>query len=214
MTTQRGAPILDRTITRQVERTVSTPGVSTSTWNALSTVGNPGNGEWRRDSDTMLTIGLNPTSGGAIPFDLEPIDGVTVDIDGVSETLNLTTVQQIRSLLSGAVVALTLTFDGDLPPAGAVLELGIPTGASTPITTTVTLKVWAARRDFTGQDFTTVFQGSVVGVEDRRYVVRSESGPWTRGDQFIAEDGVSTWNVRGVSQIGRSYLEILARDVG
>ena len=43
--------------------------------------------------------------------------------------------------------------------------------------------------------------------------MRAESGPWAEDDTFTDEDG-KTSTVEGVEQIGRGYLELLARNVG
>ena len=43
--------------------------------------------------------------------------------------------------------------------------------------------------------------------------MRAESGPWAAGDTFTDEDGVAL-SVQGVQQIGRAYLELLARSGG
>ena len=82
-----------------------------------------------------------------------------------------------------------------------------PTGEATEV------KVWAGRRDFSGRDFSQVVQGGIINLRDTRYIVRAESGPWTAGDSFVDEDGV-TLVVQGVQQIGRQFLEILARSGG
>ena len=56
-------------------------------------------------------------------------------------------------------------------------------------------------------------QGGFITLRDTRYIVRAESGPWAAGDGFEDEDG-ATLVVQGVEQIGRSYLELLARSGG
>ena len=88
-----------------------------------------------------------------------------------------------------------------------------PLGNPLPPTSETEVKLWAARRDFTGRDFSQVVQGSLITIRDTRYIVRAESGPWAAGDSFEAEDGV-TLTVQGVQQIGRRYLELLARSGG
>ena len=91
-----------------------------------------------------------------------------------------------------------------LNPLGQPLP---PTGEATEV------KIWAGRRDFSGRDFSQVVQGGLVSIRDTRYIVRVETGPWSAGDTFIDEDGV-TLSVQGVQQIGRQYLELLARSGG
>ena len=75
------------------------------------------------------------------------------------------------------------------------------------------VKVWAARRDFSGKDFSQVVQGGLISIRDTRYIVRVESGPWSAGDSIIDEDG-ERLVVQGVAQVGRQYLELLARSGG
>ena len=88
-----------------------------------------------------------------------------------------------------------------------------PLGNPLPPTSETEVKLWAGRRDFTSKDFSSVVQGGLITIRDTRYIVRSESGPWAAGDAFKDEDGV-TLNVQGVQQIGRAYLELLARSGG
>ena len=88
-----------------------------------------------------------------------------------------------------------------------------PLGNPLPPTSETEVKLWAQRRDFTGRDFSQVVQGGLVTVRDTRYIVRAESGPWSPGDTFLDEDGV-TLTVQGVQQIERAYLELLVRSGG
>ena len=88
-----------------------------------------------------------------------------------------------------------------------------PLGNPLPPTSETEVKVWAGRRDFSGRDFSQVVQGGLISIRDTRYVVRAESGPWAAGDTFQDEDG-ATLTVQGVEQIGRGYLELLARSGG
>ena len=88
-----------------------------------------------------------------------------------------------------------------------------PLGNPLPPTSETEIKVWAARRDFSGRDFSQVVQGSLITIRDTRYVMRVETGPWAAGDTFKDEDGV-TLSVQGVQLIGRQYLELLARSGG
>ena len=104
--------------------------------------------------------------------------------------------RQITRIVKGASPGLN--------PLGQPLP---PTGEATEV------KIWAGRRDFSGRDFSQVVQGGLVTIRDTRYVVRSETAPWSAGDTFTDEDGV-TLSVQGVQQIGRAYLELLARSGG
>ena len=88
-----------------------------------------------------------------------------------------------------------------------------PLGNPLPPTSETEVKLWAGRRDFSGRDFSQAVAGGLVSIRDTRYIVRAESGPWAAGDTFADEDGV-TLAVQGVQQIGRSYLELLARSGG
>ena len=88
-----------------------------------------------------------------------------------------------------------------------------PFGQPIAPTSETEVKVWAARRDFSGKDFSQVVQGGLISIRDTRYIVRVESGPWSAGDIFQDEDGVIL-SVQGVQQLGRSYLELLARSGG
>ena len=88
-----------------------------------------------------------------------------------------------------------------------------PLGQPLPPTSETEVKVWAGRRDFSGRDFSQVVQGGFITLRDTRYIVRSESGPWAAMDTFRDEDG-ETLTVQGVEQIGRGYLELLARSGG
>ena len=71
MTTRRdfAAPVLDRLIRREVTTEVVVPATTAIRHDALETMsGNRiGDGEWRRESDTELSIGLNDSNGSRIP---------------------------------------------------------------------------------------------------------------------------------------------------
>ena len=88
-----------------------------------------------------------------------------------------------------------------------------PLGNPLPPTSETGVKLWAGRRDFSGRDFSQVVEGGLITIRDTRYIVRAESGPWAAGDTFTDEDG-ETLVVQGVQQIGRGYLELLARSGG
>ena len=87
-----------------------------------------------------------------------------------------------------------------------------PLGQPLPPTSETEVKLWAQRRDFSGRDFSQVQQGGLITIRDVRYIVRAESGPWAARDTFRDEDGI-TLTVQGVQQIGRSFLELLARAI-
>ena len=104
--------------------------------------------------------------------------------------------RQITRIVKGASPGLN-PLGNPLPPTGEATEV----------------KLWAGRRDFSGRDFSQVVQGALISIRDTRYIVRVESGPWAAGDTFKDEDG-ATLSVQGVQQIGRQYLELLARSGG
>ena len=88
-----------------------------------------------------------------------------------------------------------------------------PLGQPLPPTSETEVKLWAERRDFSRAGLLPGGTGGLITVRDTRYIVRSESGPWVARDTFKDEDGV-TLVVQGVQQIGRQYLELLARSGG
>lgn len=223
MTTREFTPRLDRQITREVETTTTIQGGNDFTWDTRHVVepnGTPTDGSWYRATDRQLYFGAAPSTGGTFPSDLEaPVSGVEVSLDGGAATvLTVTTITVERHLFTLQPTAYTLDFDGDLPdlPIPALtqeLKLRIPGGQPMTVTTTADVSIWAARRDFSGRDFSQVVEGGFITLRDTRYIVRSESGPWAAMDTFKDEDGV-TLHVQGVQQIGRGYLELLARAGG
>ena len=196
MTTREFTPRLDRQIFHEVTTTVE---VSASTPYAYDTqdsqAGRVDDGGWRREGDTELAIGLRDSNGLAFPvFTLEA-------------PVTLTALAALRNPF-GTPLGVVLTFDGPLPAAGTALVIMVPSGGTQTVTQTVMQPLWAGRRDFSQ-----VVQGGIINLRDTRYIVRAESGPWTAGDSFVDEDG-NTLNVQGVEQIGRQYLELLARSGG
>ena len=216
MTTREFTPRLDRQITREVTTTTITQGGIDFTWAEELTVDiDPQDGQWRRTSDRQLILSANPTTGGAFPDDLEaPVRGVEVSFDdGAATQLTITAITIKRHFFTFMPLTVTLDFDGDLPASGELLKVRLPGGQDIEVTTTEQVKIWAGRRDFSGRDFSQVVQGGLINLRDTRYIVRAESGPWTAGDAFNDEDG-NRLTVQGVEQIGRGYLELLARSGG
>ena len=214
MTTREFTPRLDRQISHDVTTTVEVPASKTYVFNTeeLST-DRIDDGGWRRDSDTELAIGLNDSNGVSFPDLFPPLTDAEVAFDGATATiLTLTGFDLIRNPF-GQLLGILLTFDDVLPAAGTALSLMVPTGGTQSVTQTVTQALWAARRDFSGKDFSQVLQGGIITIRDTRYVVRAESLPWAAGDSFQDEDGV-TLTVQGVQLIGRQYVELLARSGG
>ena len=175
------------------------------------TTGSVPDGEWRRDSDTELALGLNDTNGLAFPDDLTLPTSVEVAFDGAAATiLTITALDVLRDPLSFIPLGIRLTFGGTLPAAGTALAITVETGG----TQTVTRQTWAARRDFMGRDVVQASDTGLYSLADSRFIVRAEGPAWDEGDTFIDDEGV-TRTVRGVAQIGRSrYLELLARSIG
>ena len=107
--------------------------------------------------------------------------------------------------------AWALTIDGALPAADATLTLRLPVGGG--VERTVSRKVWASRRDFTGRDFlsTNTDREAVVGLS--RWIVRAGGVTWREGDTFEDADG-QTWTVEGVAQLDRGrFVELTAKRV-
>ena len=215
MTTREFTPRLDRQISHEVTTTVEVPASTAYVYDTerFQTGDRVDDGEWRRDSDTELAIGLNDSNGVSFPDLTTPTSGVEVSWDGAAVTTLTVTVFGILSNPFGLPLGILLTFDGVLPAAGTALSLMVPSGGTQTVTQTVTQTIWAQRKDFSGRDFSQVVQGGIISVRDTRYVVRSESGPWADGDTFTDEDG-ETLTVQGVQQIGRAFVELLVRSGG
>ena len=161
MTTREFTPRLDRQISHDVTTTVEVPASKTYVFNTeeLST-DRIDDGGWRRDSDTELAIGLNDSNGVSFPDLIPPLTDAEVAFDGATATiLTLTGFAFIRNPF-GQLLGILLTFDDVLPAAGTALSLMVPTGGTQSVTQTVTQALWAARRDFSGKDFSQVVQGS------------------------------------------------------
>ena len=221
MTTRRGeSPILDRRLFREVPVETEAPAITTFAYDARETrSGNRvDNGEWRRDNDTTLALGLEDSNGVVFPLDLPiPTSDVKVSWDGADPTiLNITALDVLRNPFA-LPLGLRLTFGGALPAAGTVLTVVVATGGVDTIITTTQKGIWYSRRDFTGRDLLTTFEGGQITIEDSRFLVRAQGPTWDVGDTFTDDQGV-TRTVRGLGQIhslGRNrYLEILVRSVG
>ena len=78
---------------------------------------------------------------------------------------------------------------------------------------TVTRKVWASRRDFTGRDLLDVSADRTVVAALSRWTVRANGLTWREGDTFEDSDG-QAWTVEGVAQLDRGrFLELTAKRV-
>ena len=209
------APVLDRLIQREVTTTVEVPATTAFAYDAqeLSGGNRVDDGEWRRDSDTELAIGLNDSNGLSFP-DLTLSVSAEVAFDGAAATtLTITDMVLLRNPF-GLPLGILLTFGGALPAAGTALTIAIATGGTQTVTQTAMRSVWAARRDFRARDQAELGDGDNFTLEDSRFVVRFEGPSWNQGDTFI-DDGGQARTVRGVNEIGRGrWLELLARSIG
>ena len=216
MTNRNYTPVLDRLIRREVTTTVEVPATMIYAYDAEELT--PGNriddGEWRRDSDTELNVGLNDSNGLEFPDDLTlPVTGVEVSWDGATATtLTLTALEILRIPGQGVPIGVALTFDGPLPAAGTALSIGIDTGNTQTIEQTTTRKTWAARLDYRGRDFLSAGDIGRFPVTSTRFVVRVEGQTWSIGDTFIDDKG-ETQEVQGIGEVaGRGrYLELLTQ---
>lgn len=74
------------------------------------------------------------------------------------------------------------------------------------------VKVWARRTDFLGKDLITITDAGPATIEDTRLLVRAVGPTWAEGDVLIDDKDVPR-TVRGVAEVGRHYLELLARSL-
>ena len=222
MTTRQFRPNLDRQISREVT-TTTTEDVTVTlpptvfTWDTNTGQMTPADGEWYYQDETRLIVGGMASTGGEIMAGLENVEGVVVSFGGrPGATLTLvSSVAQRHPFTFQPTGAIILTFSAPIPVpvSGDSLSVSIPGATSTTTettTTTETIRIWAQRRDFSGRDFTQVQNASLITLRDTRYIVRVESGPWEPTDTFLDENG-ERLTVQGVSQIQRSYLELLVR---
>ena len=217
MTTPRDfAPVLDRLLQRQVSTDVEVAALTTYAYDAQETQsGRVDDGEWRRDSDTELGIGLNDSNGLSFPDLTLPTNGVEVAWDGATATILNVTGMEILSDINGLPLGILLTFDGTLPVAGTALTIMVPTAGTQTVTQTSLRPVWAARRDYRGRDFLRVSETeSLIGITSTRFIVRAEGPAWAIGDTFTDDKGV-TQTVQGIGEIGRGrWLELLTQSTG
>ncbi len=214
MTTGRDyAPVLDRLIQREVSTEVEVPATTTYAYDAQELQsGRIDDGEWRRDSDTELGIGLNDSNGLSFPDLTLPTNGVEVSFDGAAATiLNVTGMEILRDPLSFISLGILLTFDGTLPASGTSLTIMLPSGGTQMVTQTATRNVWAARRDYRGRDFLQARDAGLFTITATRFIVRAEGPAWATGDTFTDDKG-ETQSVQGIGEIGRGrWLELLTQ---
>ena len=218
MTTSRDyAPVLDRLLQREVSTMVEVAGVMTFAYDTQELMsGGIDDGEWRRDSDTVLGIGLNDSKGLSFPDLTLPAQGVEVSWDGETATiLNVTGMVLLRDL-NAIPIGILLTFDGTLPVAGTALEIVLPTAGTQMVMQTVQRQTWAARRDYRGRDFLRITSetNSLIGITSTRFIVRAEGPAWVIQDVFTDDQG-ETQTVQGIGEIGRGrWLELLTQAIG
>ena len=150
-------PRLDRQISREITETdtATIPGGTTYTFaTAFPSSGSLSAGQWRRDSDTMLSVALEATGGGGFPEDLPTIlAGVQVWWDSESPTtLTLESTAILRDPFTFQPIGISLTFGATLPASGTELNIRLPGGAFlVHVSHTRTIQIWAARLDFSGR---------------------------------------------------------------
>ena len=214
MTTRGYEVNLDRLLTREHSVEVEVPATTTYAYDAQELSGGSriDDGEWRRDSDTELAIGLNDSNGLSFPDDLSiPASGVEVSWDGAAATiLTVTALEILRDPLSFISLGILLTFDATLPAPGTALTVRVASGGTQTTTSTTEQKVWCGLRDFTGRDQLNIGSGQFFELGDTRVLVRAD-GSWDVGDTFNL-DGQG-YTVRGIARVGgrRQYLELLSR---
>ena len=143
--TQRQAPVLDRLINANV--TTTSAGYAEYLFNDRAD--DPGGGTWQIDGQTV-TIGRYDSRDQRVPDDLSlPLVGVVVESGGINATVRVTAWELVTGSYN-LPAGWRLTVDGALPAAYATLALRLPVAAG--VERTVSRKVWASRRDFTGRD--------------------------------------------------------------
>ena len=207
--------MLDRLIQREVSVEVEVPATTVYAYDAqeIEQGLRVDDGEWRRQSDTELDIGLNDTNGLSFPDLTLPTNGVEVSWDGAAATILNLTGMEIISNPSAIPLGIRLTFDGTLPVAGTALTLMVPSGGTQTVTQTAVRDVWAARRDYRGRDFLRISSttGSLISIESTRFIVRAEGPAWALNDTFIDDKG-QRQTVQGIGEIGRGrWLELLVK---
>ena len=214
MTTRAYQVNLDRLLTREHTVEVEVPATTTYAYDAqeLSGGNRIDDGEWRRDSDTELAIGLNDSNGLSFPDDLSlPASGVEVAWDGATATiLTVTALETLRDPIIFIPLGLLLTFGATIPAPGTALAIRVPSGGTQTTTSTTEQKVWCQLRDFTGRDQINSGGGFNYSLEDTRVIVRAD-GSWAVMDTFNLEG--QDYTVRGIASVGgrRQYYELLSR---
>ena len=175
MTTRGYEVNLDRLLTRQHTVEVEVPATTTYAYDAqeLSGGNRIDDGEWRRDSDTELAIGLNDSNGLSFPDDLTlPASGVEVSWDGAAATiLTVTALEILRDPIIFIPLGIRLTFNATLPAPGTALAIRVPSGGTQTTTSTTEQKVWCGLRDFTGRDQINIGEGSHFTLVVQRFCI-------------------------------------------
>ncbi len=167
---------------------------------------------------------------GVRSWDADP-NGVrvnTVDMDG-AEIQNLNALQtpfQISAVV-GSAAAVTRSVDAvfilkvlgfisgyqlrfaDPLTGSGLLRLTVPSIEGAGLIEVKT-SLFARRRDFSARDTLNVSDAGVYTLGDTRFIVSDlPNVAWTVGDEFTDDEG-RIWQVRGVSRVNRTRLEILA----
>ena len=236
MTTQYRPPVMDRVIgvpaTATREVTVLAQDLRYDQWRPRNNVVSPG--QWSMDNPagsrlrpfdsltlfseaTRLTLTLTDVDGLELGDPSEPFALTMIWSDGRSLAYTVTASESYivpgspssagRTFTLSAVV---LTGDGAAPPAGDV-TVRAGTGSTTTITDDIERRIWAARRDIRVRDQEDFSDGAAVVVGDAVYTVRRlDNLKFVTGSTMTDDRGIPR-RIRGVSEVGRRYLELLCR---
>ena len=231
--------LIYQTSTRQEMQTVTTPGqaytydvnVRTSSRGSVY-----GAGEWAVSgvpSQTMseltpfiqaaeateLILATPDADGLDLPVIVAPTTILWTTPNGQTAVLNVTGVGFLHQGSVNHELALTPPHDltGDETIGAGAGRQTFEIGASQTVeavTVTDRTPIWAARRDFRARDQLEIAAfggGSILSIDDVRYIVRAEVGSWAVGMVFEDDDGNSR-RVEGMAKLDRGrFLELLAR---
>ena len=223
MTFPRGdLPVLDTLIRVPVSRIEESPQTRRyAAYTALvPLVGLPTAGQWNLESidveEKRLLVSVTDSDGNDIPFvNLLPVATIALTIGGVAYgPFPITSARWLLDPLGGiAGRDIRYASDGTLPALSGALSLTID-GVGT--ANKVYGDVWSRRRDFSARDAlnsTSVGLG-LLPITDRRYLLRSETAGAVEEEDYIIDENGKRVRVRGKSQFGRRYTELLIREIG
>ena len=207
MTMTRGyAPMLDRIIERRHERPVQT----VTTYRFDETRFRPdSDGQWeRRENGARLLLNRYDADHQWMPTTLELPAEVVVTVDGgTPETLTVEKYFPPRDIDTWYELQVT----PPLSVTGSALSIDLPAGGDVE---TVAEEIWAQERDPSSiKNEVRATETSFLTVSDRIFVVREQSGPWSKDDAFWF--GGDRWSVRGVGPLlGRGrFLQLFSRRI-